>query len=262
MGSREVWSRISRPRNAGGTPALGWAAGVRPWSGDERGRRYAIPGRWGYVIIEGTRGGSSSIGRAPDCGSGRCGFNSRLPPHFATACGWSQPRFTPSLQSGPASGLRKFPRLRCEIAPSTACAVLAGAPPSGYFLGGSWNRRGGRRRLVLRRAAGRLLPFVFFHSFSERFKNVARQCVETAAGSRQHTPIALGRRCNIRHNNMRLILTRQFRCPACGGREGYRSRSRNESEKVFLRFFLLRAIRCVSCRGRYYAPFFMRMRPD
>ena len=133
MGSREVWSRISRPRNAGGTPALGWAAGVRPSSGDERGRRYAIPGRWGYVIIEGTRGGSSSIGRAPDCGSGRCGFNSRLPPHFATACGWSQPRFTPSLQSGLASGLRKLPRLRCEIAPSTACAVLAGAPPSGYF---------------------------------------------------------------------------------------------------------------------------------
>src|SRR5580658_4057583 len=27
-----------------------------------------------------TRGGSSSTGRAPDCGSGRCGFDSRLPP--------------------------------------------------------------------------------------------------------------------------------------------------------------------------------------
>jgi hypothetical protein len=28
-----------------------------------------------------TYGGSSSTGRAPDCGSGRCGFDSRLPPH-------------------------------------------------------------------------------------------------------------------------------------------------------------------------------------
>lgn len=27
-------------------------------------------------------GGCSSIGRAPDCGSGRCGFESHLPPHF------------------------------------------------------------------------------------------------------------------------------------------------------------------------------------
>src|SRR5579872_2081965 len=33
------------------------------------------------VVIIAVRGGSSSTGRAPDCGSGRCGFDSHLPPH-------------------------------------------------------------------------------------------------------------------------------------------------------------------------------------
>src|SRR5579872_5783065 len=32
------------------------------------------------LVIIARRGGSSSTGRAPDCGSGRCGFDSRLPP--------------------------------------------------------------------------------------------------------------------------------------------------------------------------------------
>jgi hypothetical protein len=32
------------------------------------------------VVIIKRYGGSSSTGRAPDCGSGRCGFDSRLPP--------------------------------------------------------------------------------------------------------------------------------------------------------------------------------------
>ena len=35
------------------------------------------------VVIIARRGGSSSTGRAPDCGSGRCGFDSRLPPQHS-----------------------------------------------------------------------------------------------------------------------------------------------------------------------------------
>ena len=57
-----------------------------------------------------------------------------------------------------------------------------------------------------------------------------------------------------------LLLARKFHCRACGGRNGYRSRSRNENERLFLRLVLLRAVRCEVCRARFYAPFFMRMK--
>ena len=60
---------------------------------------------------------------------------------------------------------------------------------------------------------------------------------------------------------MRFLLAKEFHCPACGGREGYRSRSRNEGERFFLRLFLLYAVRCESCRARYYVPFYMRKKP-
>src|SRR6185312_17475136 len=84
----------------------------------------ALTGPLSIAIIE-VRGGSSSIGRAPDCGSGRCGFNSRLPPqtpffpscYFSAVYGllawtlrpWTQKiignRFTPRNLARPLAGI-------------------------------------------------------------------------------------------------------------------------------------------------------------
>src|SRR5579864_524424 len=51
----------------------------------------SLPGSCLTVTLEADiikkSGGSSSTGRAPDCGSGRCGFDSRLPPQLS--CSYS-----------------------------------------------------------------------------------------------------------------------------------------------------------------------------
>jgi hypothetical protein len=71
--------------------------------------RQRQPGRWVAIIKDG--GGNSSTGRAPDCGSDGCGFDSRFPPQSFPASppaavlerpgalGWT-PRPPPSASLG------------------------------------------------------------------------------------------------------------------------------------------------------------------
>jgi len=47
---------------------------------------------------------------------------------------------------------------------------------------------------------------------------------------------------------------REFRCPQCGGREGYASRPRNLFEKFPLRWMFLGTARCGDCYRRAYVP--------
>src|SRR5438270_7255608 len=42
--------------------------------------KFACYNRFFALVVPFSYGGSSSTGRAPDCGSGRCGFDSHLPP--------------------------------------------------------------------------------------------------------------------------------------------------------------------------------------
>src|ERR1035438_7150120 len=79
--SRETLSPSVRPPNSSGgyAPRLTWGK-----------RQGGAASRWQIAIIE-LCGGSSSIGRASDCGSDGCGFNSRLPPQRTAG---------PSLHSG------------------------------------------------------------------------------------------------------------------------------------------------------------------
>ena len=44
----------------------------------------------------------------------------------------------------------------------------------------------------------------------------------------------------------------QFRCPECGGFQGFRSRPRTFIERYFLPLFLLRPVRCGDCFRRSY----------
>jgi hypothetical protein len=48
-----------------------------------------------------------------------------------------------------------------------------------------------------------------------------------------------------------------YRCPDCGGSEGYRSRRRNFVEKRILPLLLLRPVRCVNCYRRIQVSMFV-----
>jgi hypothetical protein len=47
---------------------------------------------------------------------------------------------------------------------------------------------------------------------------------------------------------------KEFRCPDCGGTEGFCSRPRTFSEKYILPVFMLRPVRCGDCFRRLYRP--------
>lgn len=52
---------------------------------------------------------------------------------------------------------------------------------------------------------------------------------------------------------------RRFYCKACGSFEGYRSRFKGLSEKIFLPLLLLRPVRCGGCYRRSYRSVFVKL---
>lgn len=57
------------------------------------------------------------------------------------------------------------------------------------------------------------------------------------------------------------MFARLFECKSCGGFNGYRSRSKNFTERFLLPFLLLRPVRCGDCFQRSYLPVFVPVRP-
>ena len=56
------------------------------------------------------------------------------------------------------------------------------------------------------------------------------------------------------------MFSSQYRCPDCGGSEGFRSRRRSFAEKYLLPFLLLRPVRCGKCFRRSLASVFAAVR--
>jgi hypothetical protein len=46
------------------------------------------------------------------------------------------------------------------------------------------------------------------------------------------------------------VFAKEFRCPECGGSEGYRSRRRSFLERYFFPLVFLQPVRCVNCYRR------------
>ena len=55
------------------------------------------------------------------------------------------------------------------------------------------------------------------------------------------------------------MLSKQYRCPDCGGFDGYRSRRRNFLEKYVLRLLMLQPVRCIRCYRRTHVSIFMQV---
>ncbi|MGH9512718.1 MAG: hypothetical protein ACRD2U_11350 [Terriglobales bacterium] len=56
------------------------------------------------------------------------------------------------------------------------------------------------------------------------------------------------------------MMRKQFRCPDCGSKEGYRSHPQNAAEKYLLPLVLLQPLRCADCYRRLYVSSFTRIR--
>jgi hypothetical protein len=52
----------------------------------------------------------------------------------------------------------------------------------------------------------------------------------------------------------------EYRCPDCGGSEGYRSRRRSFLEKYILRLLFLQPVRCGNCFRRSFVSNFAPVR--
>jgi hypothetical protein len=55
------------------------------------------------------------------------------------------------------------------------------------------------------------------------------------------------------------MLSKQYRCPDCGGFEGYRSRRRNLLEKYIFPIFMLQPVRCMNCYRRSHISMFIHV---
>jgi hypothetical protein len=55
------------------------------------------------------------------------------------------------------------------------------------------------------------------------------------------------------------MLSKQYKCPDCGGVDGYRSRRRNLLEKYLLPVLMLQPVRCMSCYRRTHVSVFIHL---
>jgi hypothetical protein len=55
------------------------------------------------------------------------------------------------------------------------------------------------------------------------------------------------------------MLSKQYKCPDCGGFDGYRSRRSNLLEKYLLPVLMLQPVRCMSCYRRTHVSIFIHL---